>query len=112
MLEDKLVEILGARFACVDVGFGKNQPVDVVIRPEDIELVKPDKGIINGRVTHLIFKGVHYEIEVMANGFEWLVHSTSMFPVGTEVGLWVDPFNIQIMNKPESEDEEAVGVNE
>ena len=112
MLEDKLVEILGARFACVDVDFGKNQPVDVVIRPEDIELVKPDKGIINGRVTHLIFKGVHYEMEVMANGFEWLVHSTSMFPVGTEVGLWVDPFNIQIMNKPESEDEEAVGVNE
>ena len=112
MLEDKLVEILGARFACVDVGFGKNQPVDVVIRPEDIELVKPDKGIINGRVTHLIFKGVHYEMEVMANGFEWLVHSTSMFPVGTEVGLWVDPFNIQIMNKPEYEDEEAVGVNE
>lgn len=112
MLEDKLVEILGARFACVDVGFGKNQPVDVVIRPEDIELVKPDKGIINGRVTHLIFKGVHYEMEVMANGFEWLVHSTSMFPVGTEVGFWVDPFNIQIMNKPESEDEEAVGVNE
>lgn len=112
MLEDKLVEILGARFACVDVGFGKNQPVDVVIRPEDIELVKPDRGIINGRVTHLIFKGVHYEMEVMANGFEWLVHSTSMFPVGTEVGLWVDPFNIQIMNKPESEDEEAVGVNE
>ena len=112
MLEDKLVEILGSRFACVDVGFGKNQPVDVVIRPEDIELVKPDKGIINGRVTHLIFKGVHYEMEVMANGFEWLVHSTSMFPVGTEVGLWVDPFNIQIMNKPESEDEEAVGVNE
>ena len=112
MLEDKLVEILGARFACVDVGFGKNQPVDVVIRPEDIELVKPDKGIINGRVTHLIFKGVHYEMEVMANGFEWLVHSTSMFPVGSEVGLWVDPFNIQIMNKPESEDEEAVGINE
>ena len=112
MLEDKLVEILGTRFACVDVGFGKNQPVDVVIRPEDIELVKPDKGIINGRVTHLIFKGVHYEMEVMANGFEWLVHSTSMFPVGTEVGLWVDPFNIQIMNKPESEDEEAVGINE
>lgn len=112
MLEDKLVEILGARFACVDVGFGRNKPVDVVIRPEDIELVKPDKGIINGRVTHLIFKGVHYEMEVMANGFEWLVHSTSMFPVGTEVGLWVDPFNIQIMNKPESEDEEAVGVNE
>lgn len=112
MLKDKLVEILGTRFSCVDTGFGKNKPVDVVIRPEDIELVKPEQGIINGRVTHLIFKGVHYEMEVMANGFEWLVHSTSMCPVGQEVGMWVDPFNIQIMHKPESEDEEAVGVNE
>ncbi len=112
MLQDKLVEILGTRFPCVDVGFGQNKPVDVVIRPEDIILTEPGKGILNGRVTHLIFKGVHYEMEVTANGFEWLVHSTTMFPVGQEVGLWVDPFNIQIMNKPESEDEEAVGVNE
>ncbi len=112
MLEDRLVEILGAKFACVDEGFGKNTPVDVVIRPEDVELVKPEEGTITGTVTHLIFKGVHYEMEVMANGFEWLVHSTSMFPVGQKVGIKVDPFNIQIMNKPESEDEEAVGVNE
>ena len=66
-----------------------------------------------GRVTHLIFKGVHYEMEVTTpNGYEWLVHSTDMFPVGKEVGISVDPFDIQIMNKPESEDEEAVGVNE
>lgn len=112
MIEDRLVSILGARFACVDEGFGCNKPVDVVIRPEDVELVEPDKGIITGEVTHLIFKGVHYEMEVMAGGFEWLVHSTKMFPVGTRVGIQVDPFNIQIMNKPESEDEEAVGVNE
>ncbi len=112
MIQDKLVEILGAKFACVDEGFGSNKPVDVVIRPEDVELVEPDKGTIQGKVTHVIFKGVHYEMEVMANGFEWLVHSTKMFPVGTEVGIQVEPFNIQIMNKPESEDEEAVGVNE
>ena len=112
MLEDKLVEILGAKFACVDEGFGQNTPVDVVIRPEDVELVAPENGTITGTVTHLIFKGVHYEMEVMANGFEWLVHSTSMFPVGEKVGIKVDPYNIQIMNKPESEDEEAVGVNE
>ena len=112
MIEDRLVEILGARFACVDEGFGCNKPVDVVIRPEDVELVEPEKGTITGEVTHLIFKGVHYEMEVTANGFEWLVHSTKMFPVGTKVGIQVDPFNIQIMNKPESEDEEAVGVNE
>ncbi len=112
MIQDELVEILGAKFACVDKGFGNNKPVDVVIRPEDVELVKPGEGTINGVVSHLIFKGVHYEMEVMANGFEWLVHSTSLFPVGTEVGIKVDPFNIQIMNKPESEDEEAAPIEE
>ena len=112
MIEDRLVEILGARFRCVDEGFGKNKPVDVVIRPEDIDLLKPEEGTITGVVTHLIFKGVHYEMEVLANGYEWLVHSTDLFPVGTKVGLHVDPFDIQIMNKPESEDEEAVTIDE
>ena len=110
MIEDKLVEILGAKFACVDTGFGTNKAVDVVIRPEDVELTAPEDGIIRGLVTHLIFKGVHYEMEVMANGFEWLVHSTTLTPVGTQVGIKVDPFNIQIMNKPESEDEEAIAI--
>ena len=112
MVQDKLVEILGAKFPCVDVGFGCNRPVDVVIRPEDIDLVSPEDGIIQGRVTHLIFKGVHYEMEVQARGYEWLVHSTDMVAVGKEVGIRVDPFDIQIMNKPESEDEEAVPVEE
>ena len=112
MVQDKVVEILGTKFPCVDEGFGENTPVDVVIRPEDVELVAPEEGTIEGVVSHLIFKGVHYEMEVMANGFEWLVQSTRMQPVGTKVGIKVDPFNIQIMNKPESEDEEAVGVNE
>ncbi len=128
MIRDELVEILGVKFPCVDKDFGENKPVDVVIRPEDVEMTvipenvtdeeiaaanDPSKyGRIQGVVTHLIFKGVHYEMEVMANGFEWLVHSTSMFAVGQKVGINVDPFNIQIMNKPESEDEEAVGVEE
>ena len=112
MLEDKLVEILGVRFSCVDTGFGTNRPVDVVIRPEDVILDAPGKGSLDGTVTHLIFKGVHYEMEVTANGFEWLVHSTSMFPVGTKVSLRVDPFNIQIMNKPASEDEEAIPLDQ
>jgi spermidine/putrescine transport system ATP-binding protein len=112
MIEDRLVEILGAKFECVDVGFGKNKPIDVVIRPEDIDLVKPEEGTIRGRVTHLIFKGVHYEMEVTVNGFELLVHSTDLFPVGQEVGIHVDPFDIQIMNKPESEDEEAAAIEE
>ena len=112
MIRDELVEILGAKWACVDKGFGENQPVDVVIRPEDVELVAPEAGTITGKVTHVIFKGVHYEMEVMANGFEWLVQSTVMQPVGSKVGIKVDPYNIQIMNKPASEDEEVVKIDE
>lgn len=113
MVRDELVEIFGSRFVCVDKGFGNNKPVDVVIRPEDVDLVVPENGVLKGVVTHLIFKGVHYEMEVTTpDGFEWLVHSTDLFPVGQKVGIRVDPFDIQIMNKPESEDEEAVGVNE
>ena len=111
MIKDELVEILGARWACVDKGFGNNKPVDVVIRPEDVELVEPEEGIIDGTVISIIFKGVHYEIEVLANGFEWLVHTTKMHEVGSKVGIRVIPFNIQIMNKPESSDEEAVEVD-
>ncbi len=112
MVEDKVVKMLGATWQCVDVGFGRNRPVDAVIRPEDIDLVKPEEGIIEGVITHLIFKGVHYEMEVLANNYELLVHSTDMFPVGTEVGIRVDPFDIQIMKKPESEDAEAAGIEE
>ncbi len=113
MIEDKLVEILSARFPCVDTGFGTNRPVDVVIRPEDIILSSPADGRLAGIVTHLIFKGVHYEMEVTTpDGYEWLVHSTGMYPVGTQVGIDVDPFNIQIMHKPASEDEEAVKIDE
>ena len=112
MIQDRLVEILGAKFLCVDEGFGTNNPVDVVIRPEDVELVKPEVGIIKGRVTSVIFKGVHYEMTVLANNFAWLVHSTDMYPADSEVGIFVKQFNIQIMHKPESEDEKAVDINE
>lgn len=110
MIEDKVVRMLGAIWQCVDIGFGRNKPVDAVLRPEDIELAKPGDGVIDGVVTSLIFKGVHYEMEVLANNYTLLVHSTDMFPVGTEVGIHVDPFNIQIMNKPESEHEEATTI--
>jgi spermidine/putrescine transport system ATP-binding protein len=111
MVQDKLVRILGANFPCVDTGFGTNAPVDVVIRPEDVELVKRGSGILPGVVTHVIFKGVHYEMEVEAGGFEWLVHSTRMAQVGDEVDITVDPFNIQVMNVPASEDEEAIEID-
>ncbi len=112
MIKDKLVNILGVDFPCVDEGFGNNTPVDVVIRPEDVILSDPPAGKIQGVVSHLIFKGVHYEMEVQANGFEWLVQSTNCYPVGTLVGIDVIPFNIQIMKKPEFEDEEALKLDE
>lgn len=113
MLGDELVRICGVKFACVDKGFGFNKPVDAVIRPEDIDLVERGKGTLPGVVTHVIFKGVHYEMEVESqDGYEWLVHSTDLFPVGKEVDIRVDPFDIHIMHKPASEDEEAVGVEE
>ena len=133
MIQDQLVEIFGVRFACVDTGFGTMKPVDVVIRPEDLELIpvgedaEPDSpayqtavsratqinpGFFEGIVSHVIFKGMHYEMEVQAKGFEWLVLSTRLFQVGTRVLMSVDPYNIQIMNKPESEDEMAVKLDE
>ena len=111
MIKDKVVEILGVKIPCVDEGFGCNTPVDVVIRPEDVEITEPGAGFMDGDIVSIIFKGVHYEISIMANGYEWLVHTTKMYPVGTHVGINVIPFNIQIMNKPESEDEEAVEIN-
>ncbi len=111
-VKNKLVNILGANFACVDVGFPENKTVDVVIRPEDVDIVSPEDGYISGTITSLTFKGVHYEMEILANGYNWLVHSTVLYPVGENVGIKVDPFNIHIMNKPESEDEEAVVIDE
>lgn len=108
MIHDKLVRFLGKDVECVDKNMGINKPVDIVIRPEDIELSISGKSIFEGVVTSLIFKGVHWEMDVDVNGYELLVHSTEDFPVGTKVNIYVKPFNIQVMNKPESEDEEAL----
>ena len=115
MIDDYLVEILGAKFNCIDAGFGKNKPVDVVIRPEDVILldVNDEKAILKGVMTHSIFKGEMYEMECKTkDGFEWLVHSTQLKEPGLEVGIFVDPHNIQIMNKPQSDDEKAVDIEE
>ncbi len=111
-LRDELVEIDGVPFPCVDNGFGRDVPVDIVIRPEDVDIVAPEEGTVKGEVTDLIFQGVHYEICIDVAGREWVCHSTEASLVGQTVGLRVDPFNIQVMNKPESEDEEAVAVDE
>lgn len=107
MKEDRLVQIQNVAIPCVDTGFGKNQPVDVVIRPEDLEIVSEDKGYFSGMVTSVIFKGAYYEIKVSVGNYEWQVQSVHSAVPGTMVGLVVDPDNIQIMNKPESEDAEV-----
>ncbi len=112
MIKDKLVEILGVKMPCVDEGFGNNTPVDVVIRPEDVELVAPEDGYLKGDVVSNIFKGVHYELEVRANGYDWMVHTTKYVEVGSHVGINVIPFNIQVMHKPESSDEKAVVIDD
>lgn len=111
MLEDRLVRIGETVFECVDEGFGKNMPVDVMIRPEDIIIGEPGKGRVNGVITHNIFIGVHYEMEIEAGGFTWLAQNTTSYPVGTEVSIDVIPFNIQIMKKPQTKEQEAIEVD-
>ena len=112
MMEDRVVKICDHVFPCIDEGFGKKTPVDVVIRPEDIIIGKPGSGIIDGVVTSNVFIGVHYEMCIQAGGFEWLAQNTTSYPVGTHVSINVVPENIQIMNKPQSEDEEAMALDE
>ncbi|MCR5831429.1 MAG: ABC transporter ATP-binding protein [Lachnospiraceae bacterium] len=109
MLADRLVSIGGQKFECVDEGFAVNEPVDVVIRPEDVELGEPEGGQTTGTVTSIIFKGVHYEIQVESViGIRFMVQTTQFFPVGKNVGINVIPDNFQIMHKPQSEDEEKL----
>ena len=103
MIKDELVEFAGATFPCVDSGFGENAPVDVVIRPEDIMLVGEDVGQIVGTVKSVLFKGVHYEMMIDTGAYTFKVHSTSMQPQGSKVGVNIVPFNIHIM-KPMQED--------
>ena len=112
MLEDRVVRICGKIFPCIDEGFGKNKPVDVVIRPEDIIIGNPGSGIMDGVVTSNVFIGVHYEMCIEAGGFECLAQNTVSYPVGSRISIDVIPENIQIMNKPQSEDEEALALDE
>ncbi|HCA05107.1 MAG TPA: ABC transporter ATP-binding protein, partial [Ruminococcaceae bacterium] len=99
MIDDCRIRILGKELECVDKGFGKNTEVDVVIRPEDIEITSPEKGQLTGVVQSSVFKGVHYEMSVLCGKCEILVHSTKSAEIGSTVGMSVIPFNIQIMNK-------------
>ena len=101
MLEDYSVRFAGHKFRCLDSGFGNNVPVDVVIRPEDIDVVEPDSTHITGEVTGVTFKGVHYEIIVDVAGFKWMIQSTDCREVGDRIGLSLTPDDIHVMAKSE-----------
>ena len=99
MLEDYLCSFAGKKFRCVDAGFQKNENVDVVIRPEDIDVVEADSTHLTGVVTNVTFKGVHFEIIVDVEDFKWMIQSTDYQPVGAKIGLLIQPEDIHIMKK-------------
>lgn len=108
MIQDFEVEFVGKRFDCVDQGFTPNEPVEVVIRPEDLEITKKEQGKLQVRVDTQLFRGVHYEICCFDEaGNEWLVHSTKKAVVGDEIGLNFDPEAIHVMRFGETEEELA-----
>ncbi|RDY23639.1 ABC transporter ATP-binding protein [Romboutsia maritimum] len=99
MLEDFKVEFCNKTFDCVDKGFEKDEEIEVVIRPEDIKMVKPEEGMLKGKVISAVFKGVHYEMEVKENDRVWLLHNTKMVEVESELGMDIYPEDIHIMRK-------------
>ena len=101
MLSDGLVEFSGHRFECLDKGFAKNEAVDVVVRPEDVDVVAPEKGMLCGVVTSVTFKGVHFEIIVDIGGFKWMIQTTDYQAEGSRIGLYIEPDAIHIMKKSE-----------
>ncbi len=101
MLKDFKVRFSGHTFECVDAGFEPNQLVDVVVRPEDVDVVTPDRGMLQGIVTSVTFKGVHWEIIVDINGFKWMIQTTDYVAEGEYIGLFIEPEAIHIMNKSE-----------
>ena len=101
MLSDYKVRFFGRNFDCVDTGFAPNEPVDVVIRPEDIDIVAPSEGHLTGTVTSITFKGLNYDIIVDFRGFKWLIQTTDFHGVGTTIGIRLNPEDIHIMHKSE-----------
>ena len=102
MLQDYRVQIRGAAYECVDAGFGRNVEVDVVVRPEDIDIVPPEQARLRGVVQSVVFMGVHYEVDVDCGGYEWVVHTTDYVAVGDEVGLSLPPDAFHVMKKTRS----------
>ena len=101
MLEDRKVSFAGHVFDCVDAGFGRREAVDVVVRPEDVDIVPEEKGMLRGVVTSVTFLGVHYEIIVDISGFKWMIQTTDFVDVDERIGLSIDPDAIHIMKKSE-----------
>jgi len=101
MLEDRKVRFHGHTFTCVDGGFAPKEPVDVVVRPEDVDIVPEEKGMLKGVVTSVTFLGVHYEIIVDINGFKWMIQTTDFVDVDEHIGLYIEPDAIHIMKKSE-----------
>ena len=101
MLRDRRVSFSGHVFDCVDEGFELKEPVDVVVRPEDVDIVPADRGMLRGVVTSVTFLGVHYEIIVDINGFKWMIQTTDFVDVDEEIGLYIEPEAIHIMKKSE-----------
>ncbi len=101
MLRDRRVSFSGHVFDCVDEGFELKEPVDVVIRPEDVDIVPAEKGMLRGVVTAVTFLGVHYEIIVDIGGFKWMIQTTDFVDVDEEIGLYIEPEAIHIMKKSE-----------
>ena len=101
MVKDKAVKMYGRLFPCLDAGFAENEPVDVVIRPEDIDIVPVEQGQLTGTVTNVTFKGMQYDIIVDFRGFKWLIQTTDHSPVGSKIGIKIDPDGIHVMKKSE-----------
>ena len=99
MPEDNVVQMYGRRFPCLDGGFAPNEAVDVVIRPEDIDIVPVEQGQLTGTVTSVTFKGMQYDIIVDFRGFKWLIQTTDHSPVGARIGIKIDPDGIHVMKK-------------
>ena len=99
MRADGVVEIFNRRFQCLDKGFAKDEPVDVVIRPEDVDIVPEGQGQLQGTVTSVTFKGMQYDIIVDFYGFKWLIQTTDLSPVGSRIGIKIDPDGIHVMKK-------------
>ena len=104
MLKDFSVKFAGHVFECLDKGFEINEQVDVVVRPEDVDVVPIEKGMLTGKVTSVTFKGVHYEIIVDIKGFKWMIQSTDYVAPDAQIGVYIEPDAIHIMKKSEYSD--------